>query len=65
MFVERSIEILSPSLSEAERLNHRSRYRAIETAEDFALLYDDLQNDGRKQKMKMPAFTPIFRKSKV
>jgi len=63
-YVERAIDILAPSLTEVERLTFRAKYRAVETADDFARLYDALNSSAAKHDVKLPKFTPILRTKK-
>jgi hypothetical protein len=65
VFVERSLDILAPSLSEVERLGLKARYRAMENASDFSLLYDELKQQSEKHSIKLPEFKPILRPAKL
>jgi hypothetical protein len=59
MFIERSIEIVSPYISNQERLKLRAEFRAIEKADAFYRLEDKLRSIAIEQTIKLPEFESI------
>lgn len=59
LFVERSIEIISPFLNEKDRLFLRAKFRGINSASDFYLLEDMLRELGKKNSCTLPEFKSI------
>lgn len=56
VFTERSIEILSPKISQSEILALRASYRSVSDAEGFYQLYDVLENNYKKHGIELPEF---------
>ena len=56
VFVERSIEILSPVLDNKEILHFRADYRSVKDANTFYKLYDNLQSVAKEQSIEIPEF---------
>jgi hypothetical protein len=59
IFLERSIEIVAPYISEQERLGLRARFRSIETASDFFQLEESLRLLADKHSAELPEFEAI------
>lgn len=59
MFIERSIEIVSPFISETERLTLRAKYRGIDNAADFYKLEISLREIAKKHSCVLPEFKAI------
>lgn len=59
VYVERSLAILAPSLSDKERLQLYADYRAIESAVAFYKLHETLQSLGTTKGVKLPTFEPV------
>ena len=56
VFIERSIEILSPELSHEEIIRFRADYRAISDAESFYKVFDNLNSIAKKNKIALSEF---------
>lgn len=56
VFIERSIEIVSPHLNNENILILRADYRTIATSKEFYKLYDDLNDIALKNNIKLPEF---------
>jgi vacuolar-type H+-ATPase subunit I/STV1 len=56
IYLERSIEILSPSNDEKTILQLRAQYRSIENANDFYTLHDSLVNLANEKNVRLPTF---------
>lgn len=56
VFLERSIEILSPNYDTKITLELRAEYRSIENASDFYLLYDKIIALGNQKNIRLPNF---------
>jgi TRAP-type C4-dicarboxylate transport system permease small subunit len=59
IFIERSIEIVTPVIDQKTRLNLRAQFRAIETAKDFYSLEDKLRKIASDNNVKLPEFESI------
>ena len=59
IFIERSIEIIAPSIGENQRLQLRADYRAIDNAEKFYILYDKLHELANAHSVDLPEYSPI------
>jgi len=59
LFIERSIEIVSPSIDETTRLQLRAQFRAIEDAKDFYGLEDRLRQIATERSIKLPEFSSV------
>lgn len=58
-FVERSIDILSPYISETERIVLISEYRSISNSDDFYKIENKLNDLALKNAIKLPKFSSI------
>jgi hypothetical protein len=58
-WIERSIEIIHPSLSEPAFLHIRSEYRSVSNAGDFYKLFNHIQQLAASQGIVLPEFDPI------
>lgn len=58
-FIERSIDIISPYVSEAERKTIISEYRMISNADDFYKIENKLLKLASKNSLKLPKFSSI------
>lgn len=56
VYIERSIEILSPYVSEQERLMLRSQFRSIHTARQFYDMRETLKSKSREKNVDIPSF---------
>ncbi|UXD87209.1 hypothetical protein [Thalassolituus hydrocarboniclasticus] len=56
VFIERSIEILSPELTSSEIIRLRADYRAISNAESFYSVFDNMQKIASKKNIELPSF---------
>jgi hypothetical protein len=59
IYLERSIEILAPHLSDADLLKLRASYRAINRRDQFIALYSQLVATARANNVELPQFSPI------
>lgn len=59
MFIERSVEIVSPYIDEHERLELRAQFRGIESAADFYRLEDRLRSIPARHSIELPDFKSI------
>ena len=59
IFIERSIEIISPHISAAEILRLRAEFRSIDSAEKFYKLEDTLRSIAKKNEISLPEFESI------
>jgi hypothetical protein len=59
LFLDRSIEIVSPYLDERSRLDLRARFRSIESAKEFYELEDRLRAIANQHSAKLPWFESI------
>ena len=59
LFIDRSIEIVSPYISDSRRLELRAEFRAIENAKEFYRLQDKLRQIAEEHAIKLPAFESI------
>ncbi len=59
IYLERSIEILAPHLSDADRLQFRASYRAIERRDQFIVLHDQLVSTAKTKSVDIPKFSPL------
>lgn len=59
IYLERSIEILAPHLSDADRLKLRASYRAIERRDQFIAFHEQLVNTAGAKSVDLPMFSPI------
>jgi len=59
IWVDQSIEIIHPYITEQEFLILRSRYRSISEANDFYLLYGAIRKYETEKKIKLFEFEPI------
>jgi hypothetical protein len=60
-FVERSIEILAPTIPQDKVLDLRSKYRSVDNAQKFYQLHDELRALAEDKGVKLPRFNPIKR----
>jgi hypothetical protein len=60
-FVERSIEILAPTIPPDKILQLRARYRSVDSAQKFYELHDELHAIAKEKNATLPKFTPIKR----
>ena len=58
-FVERSIEMLAPKLSETQVLELRAKYRGVDNSEKFYSLETEIKGLSQKQGVKIPDFKSI------
>lgn len=58
-WLDRSIDIVAPLVSEEERLVLRSEFRGINTAANFYVLYDKLNAISARNGRELPKFEPI------
>ncbi len=58
-FVEKSIDILAPHLSNTETLELRAKYRLVDNAEQFYELEDILNEMALESNVKLPTFESI------
>jgi hypothetical protein len=56
VFVERSIDILSPSLTRQEILQLRASYRLVSDASSFYELHDEIIDYGKTKSLEIPSF---------
>jgi len=61
VFVERSIEILTPSIPPDKVLQLRSKYRAVDSAQKFYDLNDELLTIAKEKNVALPQFSVIRR----
>ncbi|HEU0174972.1 MAG TPA: hypothetical protein VFV58_12000 [Blastocatellia bacterium] len=61
VFIERSIEILSPTLPPEKILQLRAKYRSVDSAQKFYELHDELQTIAKEKNVTLPKFTVIKR----
>ncbi len=59
LFIERSIEIVSPNIDDGECLELRAEFRAIEKAKDFYHIEDRLRKIAMQHSIKLPKFESI------
>jgi len=59
VWIERSIEILTPSVGEQERLRFRAMYRSIDSAKQFFELESSLRDAANKHNIQLPSFSSI------
>ncbi|EDN68264.1 membrane protein [Beggiatoa sp. PS] len=64
LFVERSIDILSPQLYEQNKgwdeiLSLQAQYRAVDNAEKYLVLYQKLNQIAQEQKVTLPSFQSL------
>ena len=59
VYVERSIDILSPQIDSDSILRLRANYRAISNRKQFVALYQELSNYARAKNVELPAFSPL------
>lgn len=59
LWVERSLEIVRPSVGEARFLELRGHYRAVEDAEAFFVLWRAIRQAAEQRGIVLPKFTPI------
>ncbi len=60
-FVDRSIEILAPTIPPEKVLQLRANYRAVDSAQKFYDLYDELQKTAKEKNVTLPKFRVIKR----
>jgi len=60
-FVERSIEILAPTIPPEKVLQLRAEYRSVDSARKFYELHDVLQTIAKEKNVTLPKFTVIKR----
>ena len=58
-FVEKSIDILAPHISEDKRLILQADYRSIKGAESYFAIYSELKHLEKKYSVTLPDFDPI------
>jgi hypothetical protein len=61
VFVDRSIEILAPTIPPDKVLQLRARYRAVENAQMFYDLHDKLTTIAKEKNITLPQFSVIKR----
>lgn len=59
VYLERSIEILAPSLSVADHMKLRASYRAIERRDQFVVLHEQLISTAKAKSVEIPKFSPL------
>lgn len=60
-FVERSIEILAPTIPPDKHLQLRAKYRSVDSAQKFYDLHDELQTIAKEKNVKLPSVLVIKR----
>jgi len=60
-FVERSIEILAPTIPPDKHLQLRAKYRSVDSAQKFYDLHDELHTIAKEKNVTLPKFTVIKR----
>jgi hypothetical protein len=58
-FVEKSLDIVAPHITENEYLKLRSQFRSVKSAQDFYNLYDALKIIEKTSNVELPEFEPI------
>ncbi len=61
IFVDRSIEILAPTIPPEKVLQLRAKYRSVDSAQKFYELHDELQTIAKEKNVTLPKFTVIKR----
>jgi len=59
VFVERSIEILSPQIEHESILKLRASYRAVSNRSQFTALHQELRSYAKDKNVELPAFSPL------
>ena len=59
VFIERSIEILSPQIGTDSVMRLRANYRAISNRKQFIALYRELSIYAKANNVELPAFSPM------
>jgi hypothetical protein len=59
IFIERSIEILAPTIPPEKVLQLKAKYRSVDDSRKFYDLNDELQRTAREKNITLPKFTPI------
>ncbi|HCE3215920.1 TPA: hypothetical protein NGS02_004536 [Vibrio parahaemolyticus] len=59
-YVERSIEILRPGISESKYIELRAQYRQVETRDQFQELFNELINLEEQSNVVLPKFEPLM-----
>jgi hypothetical protein len=60
-FVDRSIEILAPTIPPERVLQLRAKYRSVDNAQKFYDLHDELQALAKEKNVTLPQFKVIKR----
>lgn len=59
LFIEHSIDVLAPKISEQERLELTAAYRSVENADSYLQLYDLIRKRAVETRVDLRDFSPI------
>ena len=59
-YIEQSIEIIRPAIDDKKHILLRSKYRSIDTFDEFKSLYLELQEIANTADKKLPDFSPLL-----
>lgn len=61
IYIDRSIDIIAPSIPPDKVLQLRAKYRSVDSAQKFYELHEELQTLAKEKNIQIPRFTPIKR----